>query len=123
MNPPPPARIGLCRKSLVALAFAAALAACGTRPAATEAAAVTPDLERGRLLYENTCNTCHTTQPHWRDKRLVKQWSDLVAQVERWENVARAGWTPQEIQEVASYLNATFYHLPCDACGGPRARR
>jgi len=110
--------MGLYRKTLLAAALAG-LAACSTRPAATASAAT--DLERGRLLYENTCQTCHTTQPHWREKRLVKTWHDLVAQVGRWQDVAHAGWTPRDIQDVASYLNATFYKLPCDACGGPRA--
>ena len=113
----------LYRKTLPALALAALVAACAARPTGSATAAAATDVERGRLLYENTCNACHTTQPHWRDQRLVKTWSDLVAQVERWQGVARAGWKAQDIQDVASYLNATFYHLPCDACGGPRAER
>lgn len=108
----------LYRKIPVALAAAAALAGCGSSPAQPRAAT---DLERGRLLYENSCATCHTTQPHWREQRLVQSWAGLLAQVERWQGIARAGWTPGDIQDVASYLNATFYHLPCDACGGPRA--
>jgi mono/diheme cytochrome c family protein len=107
----------LDRKTLVVLLLASLLGACA-RPRPGEAAA---DLERGRLLYENTCDACHTTQPHWRSARLVKSWPDLLAQVDRWQNVARANWTPADIRDVASYLNAQFYHLPCDACGGPRA--
>jgi hypothetical protein len=102
----------------------ATLAACGGERASPSSAAATgalADVERGRLLYENTCNGCHTTQPHWRDQRLVKTWDDLVAQVSRWQANAHAGWSDAEIRDVASFLNARFYRLPCDACGGPRA--
>jgi len=118
--------MALSRKTLFLLALAVSAAAgCAARPdgapSAAPSTAAATDLQRGRLLYENACDTCHTTQPHWREQRLVKTWSDLVAQVERWQGVAHAGWTPQEIQDVAAYLNDRFYHLPCDACGGPRA--
>ena len=110
--------MGLDRKTVVLL-LAALLGACA-RPLPGES---TADLERGRLLYENTCDTCHTTEPHWRSARLVKSWSDLIGQVDRWQSVAHANWTSADIRDVASYLNAQFYHLPCDACGGPRAEQ
>ncbi|HET7197626.1 MAG TPA: cytochrome C [Burkholderiales bacterium] len=117
---------GQYRKTLLvaALALAAGLGACKSAPPAASPPVVgaAPDLQRGRLLYENSCNTCHTTQPHWREQRRVKTLSDLVAQVERWQDIAHAGWKAQDIQDVVAYLNAAFYHLPCDACGGPSAR-
>lgn len=105
------------RKTLVALGLAAGLAACHSPPATTAVAAAAPDTARGRLLYENSCNACHTTQPHWRSQRLVASWSDLVAQVTRWQGVAGLGWSADEIRDVAVFLNEQFYHLPCDACG------
>jgi mono/diheme cytochrome c family protein len=95
------------------------VSACSQPPAGTAAAA--PNVERGRMLYENTCNACHTTQPHWRSQRLVATWSDLVAQVTRWQGVAGVRWNSDDIRDVATFLNEQFYHLPCDACGGPRA--
>ena len=109
------------RKTLLVLALAASLAACSSPPVPTAAAASPPDTTRGRLLYDNSCNACHTTQPHWRSQRLVSSWSDLVAQVTRWQGVAGLSWTSDEIRDVAVFLNEQFYHLPCDACGGPSA--
>lgn len=100
-----------------------ASAACASPPAGAPAAASVPDVQRGRLLYETSCNACHTTQPHWRSQRLVKSWSDLLAQVDRWQRVAGAQWTAYDVRDVALYLNEQFYHLPCDACGGPAAAR
>lgn len=110
----------LDRKTAVLLALSL-LAACSSPPSGTPVAAAAPNVERGRLLYETSCNACHTTQPHWRSQRLVKSWSDLVAQVDRWQGIAGVRWTSDEINDVAMFLNEHFYHLPCDACGGPRA--
>ena len=117
--------MGLYRKTLLTLALAAGLAACtGARaPAQPSVAGAVPDVQRGRLLYENSCNACHTTQPHWRSQRLVGDWSDLVAQVTRWQGIAGLHWTSDEIRDVAIFLNEEFYHVPCDVCGGPRASR
>lgn len=113
----------LDRRTLLAAALAAACAGCGVTAPATPSAAAAPDVQRGKLLYENNCNTCHTTQPHWRSQRLVGDWSDLVAQVTRWQGIAGLHWTSDEIRDVAIFLNEEFYHVPCDVCGGPRASR
>jgi len=67
---------------------------------------------RGELLYATHCIACHTTQVHWRDRRLVSDYPSLVAQVVRWQGNAGLGWTREEVVEVARYLDATFYHLP-----------
>jgi mono/diheme cytochrome c family protein len=113
--------MSLYRKTLLVLALGAGLAACSSPPAQTATAASAPDTTRGRLLYENSCNACHTTQPHWRSQRLVSTWSDLVGQVTRWQGIAGLAWSSDEIRDVAVFLNEQFYHLPCEACGGPSA--
>jgi len=113
----------LCRKTLGAAALLVALAACGSSPPATPVAAAAADVQRGKLLYETNCSSCHTTQPHWRSQRLVGDWPELVAQVTRWQGVAGLNWTSEEIRDVAIFLNEEFYRLPCDACSGPRASR
>jgi mono/diheme cytochrome c family protein len=79
------------------------------------------DVERGRLLYENACGACHTTQPHWRERRLVNDWNGLVQQVTRWQGIAGQNWSRPEIGDVSAYLNQRFYRLRCDApgCAGP----
>ena len=73
------------------------------------------NLDHGRKLYENNCDACHTTKLHWRDKSLVESWADLLQQVDRWQRIAGQRWEPADIKDVAAYLNARFYHLPCPA--------
>lgn len=80
--------------------------------AAFGTAAQTPvPATRGELLYTTHCIACHTTQVHWRDKRLAKDWAGLQGQVYRWQNNTGLGWTVEDINEVARYLNAQFYRF------------
>jgi len=67
---------------------------------------------RGELLYTTNCIACHTTQVHWRERRLVTDWASLTAQVSRWQGNAGLDWSADEILDVARYLNATYYRLP-----------
>ena len=73
------------------------------------------DLERGRGLYEASCDACHNANVHWRDKKLVNSWPALLAQVDRWQRNAGQRWEPADIRDVAAYLNERFYHVPCPA--------
>jgi mono/diheme cytochrome c family protein len=100
----------LVRTCLVSLALAASGAAIAADEQPATAAAE-GDTARGRLLYETHCVTCHTTQAHWREKHLVKNQGDLVYQVTRWQKNAGQNWSSEEINDVAAYLNATFYKL------------
>jgi mono/diheme cytochrome c family protein len=99
------------------------LAGC-TAGSAREAAGPEADAARGELLYGTACAACHTTQAHWRDKRVVHSWGDLIYQVTRWQGVAGQNWSAQEVADVAAYLNRRFYGLPCPTpgCTGPSAR-
>ena len=71
-----------------------------------------PDSARGELLYTNHCAACHTTQVHWRDKKIAKDWKSLQAEVRRWQNVSGLGWDRDDIMAVARYLNTLYYHYP-----------
>lgn len=64
---------------------------------------------RGQLLYSTHCNVCHTSQVHWRDQKQVTDWNSLMMQVRRWQNIAGLGWSENEINDVAFYLNGMFY--------------
>lgn len=88
------------------LLLGATLLAC----AAGAAAQPTPN--RGQLLYANHCSECHTTQMHWRAKRLAQDWTSLRGQVRRWQGEARLQWTDEDIEAVARHLNETIYQFP-----------
>ena len=99
-------------RSLIILTAAIALAACVARTGSDDTT-VNSRAERGALLYDTACGDCHTTQPHWREKRLVHTCAELTAQVTRWQRVAGQNWTSAEISDVAAYLNRRFYRLSC----------
>jgi mono/diheme cytochrome c family protein len=86
---------------LSVLGAAAAAAQTGTPPSAA----------RGELLYSTHCGSCHTTQVHWRDRRLASNWTKLQAQVRRWQRNAGLSWSEEEILDVTRYLNTRFYHF------------
>ncbi|SEB24377.1 cytochrome C [Variovorax sp. YR216] len=64
---------------------------------------------RGELLYTSSCVACHTTQIHWRDRRMAKDWDSLQAQVARWQAVGSLGWSDEDITAVTQYLNESYY--------------
>jgi mono/diheme cytochrome c family protein len=110
----------------VALAVAASLAyrsAAAEDLSDVEAWFAAANLDHGRKLYENNCDACHTTTLHWRDKRLVDSWTSLLQQVDRWQRNSGQSWAPADIKDVAAYLNARFYRLPCpaDECAATQA--
>jgi mono/diheme cytochrome c family protein len=83
---------------------------CGNIAAAV--AQAMPDPPRGELLYSTHCIACHTTQIHWRDKKLAKDYPSLVAEVGRWQKLAGLGWNDDDISAVAHHLNTLFYRYP-----------
>lgn len=67
---------------------------------------------RGQLLYGTHCIECHSTQMHWRDQRLARDWGSLVVQVRRFQGIAGLDWSAEDIEAVARYLNETIYRFP-----------
>jgi mono/diheme cytochrome c family protein len=106
--------LSLC---LMALALAAPMASAQT-DAPDKGMLTSADLSRGRALYGSACDSCHSQNIHWRDKRLAKSWELLVNEVTRWQRNAGRRWEYSEIRDVAAYLNERFYQLPCppDEC-------
>lgn len=88
------------------LAFLLVLA--GTAPVHAQGAPAT----RGALLYANHCVECHTTQMHWREQRLARDWASLKGQVRRFQGIARLQWSEEDIDAVARHLNETIYRFP-----------
>jgi hypothetical protein len=105
------------------------------RPAATAvlllalaAAPAAHAQSRGELLYATHCLECHTTQMHWRERKLATDWASLREQVRRWQAAALLDWSEQDVREVARHLNETIYRFapPAGPVGGredPRAQR
>jgi mono/diheme cytochrome c family protein len=66
---------------------------------------------RGELLYSTHCNSCHTSQLHWREQNLATDWKSLVTQVRRWQNISGLSWREEDISDVAHYLDAVYYRF------------
>jgi len=69
------------------------------------------DLERGRLLYQTHCATCHSERLHHRDKSKIKSLADLRDEVARWAPQTRHRFTLDEIEDVVQFLNASHYRI------------
>ena len=67
---------------------------------------------RGELLYSTYCNGCHTTEVHWRAKKLATDMPSLRFQVRRWQDNISLGWGEDDISAVAAYLNERYYRFP-----------
>ena len=97
---------------IVEAAIAAALilvtaTAAGQDPKAGDA--------RGELLYSTYCIGCHTTQLHWREKRLATDWSSLESQVRRWHETVGLAPDEEGVAAITRYLNARYYHFATPA--------
>ena len=66
--------------------------------------------ERGRLLYENHCRSCHESNVHIRQTQAAKSLKAVRTEVVRWQGVLALQWNGEDVGDVAEYLNATWYH-------------
>jgi mono/diheme cytochrome c family protein len=71
------------------------------------------DPERGRALYELRCGTCHSESVHGRAKRVAGSFAGVRRWVSRWNENLALRWDDDEIDDVAIYLNNTYYRYPC----------
>ena len=70
-----------------------------------------PPGSRGAMLYENHCTACHESTLHVRERRTVRTQPQLREQVARWATHEKLGWHSEDIAEVASWLDAHYYHF------------
>lgn len=68
-----------------------------------------PDLERGRALYENHCQVCHTPRVHSRANKLPVSQAELRDIVDRWQREEKLRWSGQDVTDVVEYLGRTRY--------------
>ena len=68
-----------------------------------------PDPVRGRALYENHCQVCHTPRVHSRANRLPIDRAELREIVDRWQREEHLRWSAQDITDVVEFLGRTRY--------------
>jgi mono/diheme cytochrome c family protein len=78
------------------------------------APAFSADAGRGRMLYENHCQQCHTPNIHSRAKKLPLDRNELRVIVDDWRRQINLPWTPAETEDVVEYLNRTRYRFAPD---------
>lgn len=71
-----------------------------------------PDVERGRLLYDNHCIVCHTSKVHRRIPPLPMDIGQLRLIVSAWAKGQQLRWSDDDISDVVEYLDRTHYRLP-----------
>jgi hypothetical protein len=79
------------------------LAATSALPAA--------DPAKGKALVAENCTKCHNDRVYTRADRRVTTREGLDAQVRRCESSLGLKWFDDDIEDVAAYLNQTYYHF------------
>lgn len=74
-------------------------------------AADVPSVQRGRLLYENHCEVCHTSSIHRRPNRMPLNAAELRRIVDQWQKQEKLNWSEQDIADVVQFLRETRYHF------------
>lgn len=65
--------------------------------------------EEGKVLYENNCTKCHTSEVFTREDRGIKSMEALMTRVKQCTGAAEVKWSEEEVEIVANYLNKDFY--------------
>lgn len=67
------------------------------------------DAKRGQELYQANCTRCHDTSIHTRPNSIIHSLDGLKKRVQFCETGNRLKWSEDQIEDVAAYLNASFY--------------
>lgn len=67
------------------------------------------DTERGRLLYENHCMSCHESVVHIREQRKAVSPAELRAAIRSWAAEIKLRWQDADVNDVYQYLNNRYY--------------
>jgi mono/diheme cytochrome c family protein len=71
----------------------------------------TPDISRGRLLYETHCATCHNERLHQREKSIIRSYAALRAEVGKRAAQTNRVFSPDELEDVIEFLDRSHYRL------------
>jgi len=67
------------------------------------------DLTNGKALHDSVCKTCHQSDYYTRKDSIIHSSAELKAQVTRCQEGAGEEWSVSQVEDVAAYLNATYY--------------
>lgn len=65
--------------------------------------------DRGEQLHDQECTSCHGDALYTRKNRKIKTYESLRTHVQRCATNLNKQWWPNEIQDVATYLNEQYY--------------
>src|SRR4029077_14262696 len=68
-------------------------------------------VDRGRLLYETHCATCHTERLHERDKSVVQSYGQLRAEGGTRAAMTTRRFSPDELDDIIEFLDRSHYRL------------
>ena len=71
--------------------------------------AAAADLVKGKALHDSICKTCHQSDYYTRKDRKIHSGAELTKQVTNCQASAGEEWTSAQIEDVAAYLNTTYY--------------
>ncbi len=66
---------------------------------------------QGELRAGMNCESCHNPESYTRADRKVNTLAGLEVMVERCNTNMDVGWFPEDVADVAAYLNESYYHL------------
>ena len=66
---------------------------------------------RGQLLYEDHCQSCHTSIVHVRETHKARTLKDLEKWVRHWSDELKLPWGADEVRDVVDYLNVRYYKI------------
>ncbi|HHB12020.1 MAG TPA: cytochrome c [Chromatiales bacterium] len=77
------------------------------------------DAGRGKQLHDKHCIDCHSgmvggdgTLLYTRKNRRVHSYDALIKQINRCDQSLGLKWFPEDVRDVAAYLNREFYKFP-----------
>ncbi len=75
-------------------------------------AALPGDSADGKRLHDAHCTQCHDTGVYTRKDPLVLSLDALKQQLQDCSHMAKAQFSPAQMQNVVKFLNDQFYHFP-----------
>ena len=67
------------------------------------------DISNGKSLQQENCMTCHDDGVYTRSDRRITTMEGLNKQVKRCELTLGLQWFDEDVNDVAGYLNESFY--------------